>query len=159
MTRAISILLLLTTFASAQNSKPASSAPSPALMSTILAAWSTGDPAKAAPYYDKASTDVFYDFAPLQYKGWVAYEAGVKQALGTFEYLKLSLHNDAQVHRAGNTAWGTATWTGDGKLKTGNRVGLEGRWTVIWEKRGNKWLIVHEHFSVPWAPESESRHR
>lgn len=142
-------------------SKPAANAevPSKALMSKILAAWNTGDPAKAAPFYDKTPTNVYFDFAPLQYKGWNEYDAGVKQAMATFQSLKFTLHDDAKVHRAGNTAWGTATWSGQGKLKNGNGVSLEGRWTCIWEKKGANWLIVHEHFSVPWAPESESRHR
>jgi len=83
----------------------------------------------------------------------------VKQALAMFQSLKFTLHDDAKVHRAGNLAWGTATWSGQGKLKNGNGVGLEGRWTVIWEKKSGNWLVVHEHFSVPWTPEAESRHR
>jgi ketosteroid isomerase-like protein len=36
-----------------------------------------------------------------------------------------------------------------GKKKTGESVEVDGRHTVIWENRSGKWLIVHEHFSVP----------
>jgi ketosteroid isomerase-like protein len=155
----VGILLCASAFAQAKTATKTANVPSPALMSRILAAWSSGNPANAAPFYDKSPADVFYDFAPLQYKGWTDYEAGVKQALGTFEYLKLTLHDDARVHRSGNIAWGTATWSGEGKLKNGNKLVLEGRWTLVWEKKGANWLVVHEHFSVPWTPEPESRHR
>jgi len=26
---------------------------------------------------------------------------------------------------------------------------MDARWTTVWEKRGNNWLIVHDHFSAP----------
>jgi ketosteroid isomerase-like protein len=97
--------------------------------------------------------------APLQYKGWAEYESGLKQVLAGFEYLKLTVHDDAAVHRSGEWAWATATWSGDGKMKNGNKLDLEGRWTVIWQRKSGKWLIVHEHVSVPWSPPSEKRER
>jgi ketosteroid isomerase-like protein len=161
MNGSVVVLLLLCTSLLAQSNptSKAAEAPGPALMTKILAAWNTGDPANAAPYYDKSPDNVYFDFAPMQYKGWNEYDAGVKQALASFQSLKFTMHDDAKVHHAGNSAWATTTWSAQGKLKNGNGVGLEGRWTVIWEKRGNKWLIVHEHFSVPWVPDSESRHR
>ena len=28
-------------------------------------------------------------------------------------------------------------------------VGKDARWTVLWQKTGDDWLVVHEHFSVP----------
>lgn len=155
MKHVIAVLLVASSLSLAQAQK----APTPALMSAILNAWSTGGPAKAAAYYDNSPTDIFFDLTPLQYKGWSEYNAGAPTALGLFETIKFTLHDDAKIHRAGNTTWGTATWTADGKLKTGNGVNLEGRWTVIWEKKGSQWLIVHEHFSTPWQPERESRHR
>jgi ketosteroid isomerase-like protein len=143
-------------------SKPAAKpaeVPSPALMSNILAAWNTGDPTKAAPFYDKSANNVYFDIAPLKYRGWAEYDTGVRQILSTFQNFTFTLHDDVRIHRSGNTAWGTATWSGQGKLKNGNGVSLEGRWSCIWEKKGAHWLIVHEHHSVPWAPEAESRHR
>ncbi len=160
MYRSLLISLLLCASAFAQ-STPAKStgAPTAVLMQKVIAAWNTGDPANAAAFYDKTPTNVYFDIAPLQYHGWKEYAEGVKQMFATFESMKFTLHNDAKVHRAGNTAWGTATWSADGKLKTGNGVSLEGRWTVIWEKKGSQWLVVHEHFSAPWQPEPESRHR
>ena len=37
----------------------------------------------------------------------------------------------------------------DGALKGGSPIHVVIRHTAIWEKRGNDWLIVHEHVSVP----------
>jgi ketosteroid isomerase-like protein len=34
-------------------------------------------------------------------------------------------------------------------MKDGKAMDLDVRHTAIWEKRGGKWLIVHEHVSAP----------
>jgi ketosteroid isomerase-like protein len=36
-------------------------------------------------------------------------------------------------------------------MKTGQKKSIEARHTAIWEKRGAKWIIVHEHVSVPYT--------
>ncbi len=133
--------------------------PGKPLMEKVLKAWTSGDTASAARFYDKAAKNVYFDILPEQYKGIGEYEAGVKQAMEAFQSFQFTLHDDVMVHQSSNLAWATATWTGQGKQKNGNGVGLEGRWTVIWEKKGSKWLIVHEHLSVPWKPEGEMRQR
>ena len=156
------IFALLLCASGFSQSKPASKAPevpNRALMFNIIAAWNTGDPAKAAPFYDQSPENVYFDITPLQYRGWKEYDEGVRKVFSDFQTFSLNLHDDARVHKAGNTAWGTATWSAQGKLKNGNGVSLEGRWTCIWEKKGGKWLIVHDTFSVPWAPPSERRER
>ena len=33
--------------------------------------------------------------------------------------------------------------------KSGAKDELDFRWTVIWDKEGTDWLIIHEHVSVP----------
>lgn len=136
-----------------------SNTPGKQLMVKILDAWTGGDTSKAVEFYDKSARNVYFDIMPLQYKGVAEYESGVKQVMAGFQSFHFTLHDDVDVHRSSSLAWATCTWTGEGKQKTGNRLSLEGRWTVVWEKKGSKWLIVHEHLSVPWAPESESRHR
>jgi ketosteroid isomerase-like protein len=35
--------------------------------------------------------------------------------------------------------------------KDGKTSPLNGRHTAVWEKIGGKWLIVHDHVSVPMA--------
>jgi hemoglobin len=120
-----------------------------AFMQRNLDAWSTLDPANAAPFYAQEANHVFYDIAPLKYSGWGEYSEGAKKLVGMFSSLKFTLGNDVETHRQGNLAWGTATVRTDLVTKGGAREAMDGRWTVVWEKRGKDWLIVHEHFSVP----------
>ncbi len=128
-----------------------SSAPDKALMRKIWDAWNTLDPANAAPFYDKGAERVFFDITPLKYAGWQAYATGAKDVLAGFQSLNATVSDDAQVHTQGRLAWGTATWHADTVMKDGSSSPLDGRWTVVWEKRGDKWLIIHEHVSVPLA--------
>ena len=132
--------------------------PNKALMDRIWEGWSTMDPANVAHFYAKGPGHVFFDIAPLKYNSWDEYEAGVKKVLAGFKSIKATVNDDAQVHQAGNLAWGTATVhhedvTKDDKTETGDF-----RWTVVWQKTGPQWLIVHEHVSAPLAaPEPEKK--
>ncbi len=120
-----------------------------ALVDRYYAAWNTGNPENAAPLYAKDKDLVFYDLTPLQYTGWAEYEAGVSNVLASFASAKFTPQSDLRVTRRGSVAWTTVTWHLSGRKKTGEAVELDGRHTAIWEKRGGKWLIVHEHFSAP----------
>lgn len=124
-----------------------------ALMQKITDAWCTLDPSKAAPFYATEGKHVFYDIAPLKYTGWKEYADAAQKMFAGVSSLKITLGNDVQTHRRGNVAWGTATWKMELVSKDGKKETPEGRWTLIWEKRGDNWLVVHEHFSVPLPPE------
>jgi ketosteroid isomerase-like protein len=119
------------------------------LIDRYSSAWSSLDPSNAAPLYAKDPDLVFYDIAPLKYAGWAEYDQGVRKVLGGFETLKLTPNNDLKVTRRGNIAWTTVTHHLSAKLKGGNAMESDVRQTAIWERRGGKWLIVHEHFSAP----------
>jgi len=138
--------------ATAQEPKATSGPDFKALMAKTIAAWATLDPAKAAPYYAKDVGLAFYDLAPLKYTGWAEYQAGTTQLFAGFSSLKLAVNDDVRTQQRGNVAWGSATVRGEMVKKDGSKQALDARWSVIWEKRGNDWLVVHEHFSLP-APE------
>ena len=123
-----------------------------ALMRKTLDAWETKDPANAAPFYAKEPGRVFYDVAPLKYTGWDAYATGVQEVIAGFDAIKFTLNDDVQAQQAGRTAWATATFRLDGAMKNGAKFSEQGRWTVVWERRGKDWLIIHEHVSFPMAP-------
>ncbi len=120
-----------------------------AQMQTILDAWSTMDMSKVAPYYDTESKHAFYDVAPLKYAGWKEYADGSEKMFAGLSSLKFKLAKDVQAHRRGDVAWGTATFQADLTHKDGKTESVQGRWTLIWERRGDKWLVVHEHVSAP----------
>ena len=119
------------------------------LMRKELDAWSTLDANNAAPFYAQEPGYVFYDLMPLKYDGWAAYAAGVNKLFPGLTSTKFTIHDDVQTHREGKLAWGTATVLVQIVTKAGAHEQLEARWTVIWEKRGKKWLVVHEHLSAP----------
>lgn len=123
-----------------------------ALMRKELDAWETLDPEKAAPFYAQEADHAFFDIAPLKYTGWVEYAEGVKKFVADIASLKFTLNDDARTHVRGNLAWATATLRFDMLTKGGAKVPLDARWTLVWEKRGKDWLVVHEHTSVPLPP-------
>ena len=113
-------------------------------------AWNTLDAEKAGEFYAKDADLVFYDIAPFEYHGWTEYKAGVKKTF--FEKMtsgKLTPNHDLRVARRGDVAWTTVTFHLSAVLKAGGTMEIEARHTAIWVKRGGRWLIVHEHLSVP----------
>ncbi len=125
------------------------------LMQKELDAWGTMDPEKAAPFFAKEPDRIFFDVVPLKYNGWAEYAEGVKKLFAGYKSFKLILGEDARASQTGNTAWGAATIHVDAVRKDDARETFDGRWTVLWERRGKDWLVVHEHTSVPMPPEED----
>ncbi|MEK6302625.1 MAG: nuclear transport factor 2 family protein [Acidobacteriota bacterium] len=156
LTLAALIAFLASAPASAQMKRPA---PKPApggtsefkkMIEDYYTAWSTLNPDNAAKYYAKDADIVFYDVAPLKYNSWSEYRAGVIKAF-TEPMLsgKLTPNDDLKATRRGNIVWTTVTFHLSAKPKAGEALEVDCRHTAIWEKRGSKWLIVHEHVSAP----------
>ena len=107
-------------------------------------------PDNAARYYAKDAGLVFYDLAPMKYDGWAQYKEGVMKAfIDGMSSSSFVPNDDLRVTRRGTVAWTTVTFHISAKLKKGGSMAVDGRHTAIWEKRGGKWLIVHEHVSAP----------
>ena len=145
-------LVLISSVAFGQEKKAApqaaTGAPDKALMQKIWDAWSTLDPANAAPFY-ASGQHVYFDIAPLKYGSWDEYQKGVVAVLADFKTAKMTVNDDAELHAAGPIYWGTATVKEDATMKSGKREMGNFRWTVVFGKENGKWLIVHEHISVP----------
>ena len=134
----------------AANSKAALEAEFKTLIAEYYTAWSTLDPDKAAKFYAKDADLPFFDVAPLKYKNWADYRAGVIKAFTeTMSSGKLTPNSDLKINQRGNVVWTTLTFHLSATPKAGGSMELECRHTAIWEKRGGKWLIVHEHVSAP----------
>ena len=121
------------------------------LIEKLNAAWESMDTGKVAPFFAKDADFAFYDIAPLKYKGWQEYEEGFKKVAADWKRIKLSVRPDLRVSKSGNIAWASYTVGFEIEPKKGDMMKGEGRSTEILEKRGNAWLIVHEHVSVPMA--------
>jgi ketosteroid isomerase-like protein len=121
-----------------------------ALINEYYTAWSTLNPDDAARFYAKDADIVFYDVAPLKYNAWAEYKAGVIRAFTeTMSSGKLTPNDDLKITQRGNIVWTTVTFHLSAKPKAGGAMEVDCRHTAIWEKRGGKWLIVHEHVSAP----------
>jgi ketosteroid isomerase-like protein len=147
---ALLLVLSLGSFAQSHKSmkKPAAPGPDKAYMQQIWDGWSTLDPSHVAQFY-AGGPHIFYDLAPLKYSSWTDYESGVKSLLAGYKSAKLTVNDDAEVHRHGDLVWGTATVKEDALMKSGKHQMATFRWTVVWENQSGRWLIVHEHISEP----------
>ena len=146
------IALSLSSFAaskkSAKKAAPSGPAPDKAYMQKVFDAWGTLDASKAGEFYAQGP-HTFFDLSPLKYNSWDEYATGVKKELTDYKSGTFTVNDDAQIHPAGDYYWGTATVKEDATLKSGKREMATFRWTVVFEKQDGKWLIVHEHVSVP----------
>lgn len=122
------------------------------IRATILKAyenWGTLNPDANDALYSAQGDVAWYDISPLQYKGWGEYKAGTKKLFEGFKDLTFTPGDDLAVTRVGKVAWITLTWKGVAHLKDGKELHLEGRGTHVLQKQKGKWIIVHEHVSLP----------
>ena len=121
-----------------------------ALVPKVIASWETLDISKIEPNYAADADFAYFDLAPMKYNNWAEYRVGALKAL--FEpnrSIKLRLNDDLGVHRRGSLAWATVTFGADIVSKQGAASRLDGRWTMVLEKRAHRWIVVHEHVSAP----------
>ena len=111
--------------------------------------WSAMNPDANDVFYTADARVVWFDIAPMQYVGWRAYKEGVKQLNTGLDGMSLKVHDDVAVRRKGSVAWATYTFSAELRWKDRKVEKGEGRATDILEKRGGKWIIVHEHVSFP----------
>ena len=145
------VMLLLSLPVWAQQAKaPAARTDFKALVDNYWAVWATCDIAKAGELYAKDADLVFFDLEPLKYRGWTQYSKGVgPNVIEKFESVKFTVNDDLKATERGNVAWTSVTVRADGTLKAAGPMKADIRHTIIWEKRGGRWLVVHEHVSVP----------
>jgi ketosteroid isomerase-like protein len=120
------------------------------LVPKVISSWESLDITKVEPYYAADADFAYFDIVPMKYNNWAEYRTGVQKAF--FEpnrSIKLKLNDDLGVHRRGSLAWATVTFGADLVNKQGVASHLEGRWTMVLEKRGGAWIVVHEHVSAP----------
>lgn len=110
--------------------------------------WASLDVPGQKQYYAQGP-HVFFDIAPLKYASWDEYQAGAIGVLADFQSAKCTVNDDAQIHKAGDAYWATATVSAEMKHKSGKIDMVQFRWTAVFEKQAGKWLIVHEHVSEP----------
>jgi ketosteroid isomerase-like protein len=120
------------------------------LVPKIIGSWESLDITKIEPNYAADADFAYFDLVPMKYNNWSEYRTGVQKAL--FEpnrSIKLRLNDDLGVHQRGSLAWATLTFGADLVNKQGAASHLDGRWTMVLERRAQGWIVVHEHVSAP----------
>jgi ketosteroid isomerase-like protein len=120
-----------------------------ALVPKIVEAWGTMDISKVEPYYAADADFAYFDIAPLKYNNWKEYREGVQKALFEPNRSIKATIGDLRVHKRGSLAWATFTVGLDITSKQDVTTHLNGRWTMVLEKRPQGWIVVHEHVSAP----------
>lgn len=115
----------------------------------LWTAWDSFDPSRVAEFYSKDPGNVYYDISPLKFTGWQQYaETAGKNLVGA--HAKWSPNgDDFKAIKSGNLAVTTMTMNLAFTNKAGATTQMQVRVTDVWDKQDGKWLVVHEHASVP----------
>lgn len=115
----------------------------------MLAGWQIGDAAMMQKYY--ADDVVFVSGGyepPLQ--GWASYLAAYQQQRQRMHSIRLDRFNTL-IRPRGANAVVNYQWTFIATVD-GRPSGARGHTTLVLEKRGDRWVIVHNHTSVVDQP-------
>ena len=124
-----------------------------AYLQSIWDGWASNDVEKQGRFYVQGSGHLFFDVAPLKYTSWDEYKAGVAPSLKDSPKVTFTLNDDIQIHPEGKITWVDGTLNMEGASPQGEKQTLTLRWTAILEReQDGRWLIQHEHVSVPAEP-------
>ncbi|MDQ6718429.1 MAG: nuclear transport factor 2 family protein [Gemmatimonadota bacterium] len=121
-------------------------------LSEYFAAWRALDVDRAGALYAHDADILYFDGAPLKYSGWAEYARGARAGFASLKAVDIGPSEDMVIHRNGGVAWSTGTFWMTVVPKAGESTKLHVRSTIIWERRGSRWLVAHEHLSVPFQP-------
>ena len=155
---AILVIFAVSTGAWAQktkNKKPDNTSPMPTLplsvsdqidhdIGEMLGAFQAGDVEAMHKYYSDNVTFVSGAFGP-PIMGWQNYLAGYQQQRAAFPAIQLVRRN-TYIFVHADVAWASYQWEFSSVLN-GKPYALRGQTTLVLNKVGDDWLIVHNHTS------------
>lgn len=101
---------------------------------------------------------VVFDLAPpLEYKGAVAYRENWADWFPSFQGPVGYEIGDLSVATGGDVAFCRGLNRITGTRTSGEKTDVWVRATVGFRKIGSKWMIIHEHFSVPFYMDGSAR--
>lgn len=120
-----------------------------AVIEAVIEAYRSGDVNAMGRYYAADARFVSADFNP-PVEGWAAVAERYQQGFAQLSGLELVQEN-TRIERRGKIAWAVYQWRFAGVA--GNRtMSALGHTTLVLEKRGRDWIIVHNHTSALPAP-------
>jgi ketosteroid isomerase-like protein len=102
-----------------------------------------------AVYVPDETLVVFDVVPPRQYVGWKAYKKDWEDFLALFDSAITVELTDLHVTTVRILGYGHSIQRVTGRMRDGKTLGLTVRVTDVYRKVKGKWLIVHEHVSVP----------
>jgi len=115
------------------------------LLSEMLAAWQIGDVDLLRKYHADDVMVISGVYEP-PVVGWANYAAAYRAQRQRIEQVRMDRRN-TYIFVRGNVAWATYQWEFSA-LADGRPSGAQGHSTIILEKRGGQWLVVHNHTSM-----------
>jgi ketosteroid isomerase-like protein len=115
------------------------------VISEMLGAWQIGDTDKLHKDYADDVIVVNGIWAPPVI-GWTNYLAAYKQQHARMQQVRMDRSN-TYIKFTGNFAWACYQWEFSAVVD-GQPSAAWGQTTLIFEKRDNRWVIVHNHTSV-----------
>jgi ketosteroid isomerase-like protein len=111
--------------------------------------WNELDMETLAPFYSKApDTIIFNDVEPANLKGWKRFRDAEVKIMARVSHWKVT-PKDLKISLWGKVALSTATPRLVGESKAGRKYNVTMLHTAVWERKGDSWLIIHEHWSIP----------
>ncbi len=114
------------------------------LISTMLGAWQVGDVEKLHQSYADDVMIVSGVWGP-PIVGWANYAPLYQQQRGRMQQVRMDRSNTF-IKVAGTFAWACYQWDFIATID-GQASGSQGQTTLVFEKRNDHWLIVHNHTS------------
>jgi uncharacterized protein (TIGR02246 family) len=121
-----------------------------ALQNGFIAAFRAKDLDAVMKFYAPDETLLVFDVVPpRQFVGATAYRKDWQEFFDAVDGPITVDMTDFVVQADGNLAWGHSIQHVVAKLKDGKQVDLTTRVTDIYKKVDGRWIVVHEHVSVP----------
>jgi ketosteroid isomerase-like protein len=114
-------------------------------ISEMLGAWQVGDVERLHKDYAEDVSVVNGIWAPPVF-GWTSYLAAYQQQRARMQKVRMDRSN-TYIKLNGNFAWACYQWDFSAVVD-GQPTVAQGQTTLIFEKRNNHWVIVHNHTSA-----------
>jgi ketosteroid isomerase-like protein len=116
----------------------------------MLGAWQVGDTTMMHKFYAEDVSVVAGTWTPPAI-GWTNYLAAYQMQRARLQQVRMDRSNTLiRVAPSGQTGWACYQWEFTG-LVDGAPSAAEGQTTLVFEKRGDDWVIVHNHTSIVQA--------
>src|SRR5277367_1809768 len=112
----------------------------------MLAAQQLGNMELMHKYYSDSATFVSSDYGP-PIMGWKTWAAGYERQKAAFQQMQI-IRRNTLIYTHADVAWATYQWDFAAVLATGKGYDARGQTTLVFNKVGSDWLIVHNHTAV-----------